>query len=82
MTKVGSRDLSEIFAGILAVTIEGIGHLKIRATPHGKPIGTLVAEVQCVLMEESVWISNIRETPWEVVSFDRENKHITVKLAS
>ena len=72
-----SRDFSEIFEGELEITIEGIGTAKY--VFDCDTLGGCVAFVQCMLATKMVFINDIRQAPWEIISFDRAAKKLIVR---
>lgn len=73
-----ARDLSERFTGMLTITIHGVGTQK--KFFNGDSLATHVAEVHRSLHPRSNFvIGDIRNTPWEIVFFDREAKKLVVR---
>lgn len=76
-TKRLSRDLSEVYEGELEITIEGV--CTQRYVFDRDNLATHVALVQVFNGGDGLIIGDIRKSPWEVVSFDREAKKLVVR---
>jgi hypothetical protein len=61
--------LSELFEGRLEITIEGVGTQTM--TFESEPIASHVALVQCLLTNHLVFCSDVSNSPWKIISFDR-----------
>lgn len=71
-----SRDLSELWEGQLEITIQGLGS---RIFNFDKDcLATHVAIVNMRLSDEPVFVGDIKKSPWEIVSFDRQAKKLVV----
>jgi len=70
-------DLSELWEGQLEITIEGLG---VRIYNFDRDnLATHVALVAIKLGSECIFVNNIKKSPWEIVSFDRQAKRLVVK---
>lgn len=72
-----NRDLSELYEGELEITIEDV------CTQTGVfDCDTLAAHVACVYLsvcDNYVFITDVRQSPWEVISFDRQARTLVVR---
>lgn len=75
--KKSSRDFSEAYEGRLEITIEGIGTRSF--TFERDLLAFHIATVQCLLSNDVCIVSNIKNAPWTLVSFDREKKKLVVR---
>lgn len=74
-----NRDLSEIYEGELEITIEGIGTQCMIFERD-----TLASHVALVQLyrghgDKGIIIGDVRKSPWEVISFDREAGKLVVR---
>lgn len=77
LLKRRNRDLSEVYEGELEITIEGV--CSQRATFDRDTLASHVACVQLFNGGDMLIIGDIHRSPWEVVSFDREEKKLVVR---
>lgn len=69
--------LKYTFVGLLDLEIEGLGKMRIEGI--GEPLCMLAAQVEVILNRSDSMQINIKNHPYEFVSFDREQAKLVVR---
>lgn len=78
MLTARSRDLSEVFASSLKVTIEGIGTMET-AFSSAESLAVHVGDVHVCLTGKTIVVQDPSYAPWQMVSLDRKARKLVVR---